>query len=406
MRWLAIPLALVYPLSAYATENSVGLGVTNAAIVERALEAGQLSRDDFASAKPDLSGLTAYASHNDGDFIISIFGDPDNVRQIQIFISTLTNSVDKSLSTAGDIVNLIVPDHPAPHPNIAQQMPTASRSTQWASQKFVEAWEAWPGRGARKEWRDGEKSLIFEGNPPDFFFLTIHASSKPPVEALSDLQNEDHEITLERIHPLASAGDANAQYEMGEANYFGHGMQKNHAEAVRWYRLAAEQGHAMAQLHLGKQFPHGSGIEIDPAERLRWLGNAADQGSADAYHELATWQFRDPRDADMAAKSFTWCAIAAELGDGLGQLCVATRYRNGWGVERDDVRAYTWATIALSKLEPGFNAMNAAYMQADYGQNLGEAQIAEAAETTDAWTPKPFEDLKSLCGTDDCAIWR
>jgi TPR repeat protein len=33
--------------------------------------------------------------------------------------------------------------------------------------------------------------------------------------------------------------------------YEGEGVTQNHAEAVKWYRLAAEQGHFGAQFTLG-----------------------------------------------------------------------------------------------------------------------------------------------------------
>jgi TPR repeat protein len=34
---------------------------------------------------------------------------------------------------------------------------------------------------------------------------------------------------------------------------YGYGVVQDYAEAVRWFRLAAEQGHAKAQYNLGHQ---------------------------------------------------------------------------------------------------------------------------------------------------------
>ena len=56
---------------------------------------------------------------------------------------------------------------------------------------------------------------------------------------------------------------------------------QNHAEAVRWYRLAAEQGHAGAQISLGLIL-EGE----DDAEAVRWYRLAADQGDAFAQYNL------------------------------------------------------------------------------------------------------------------------
>ena len=44
----------------------------------------------------------------------------------------------------------------------------------------------------------------------------------------------------------AEAGDAEAQYYLGLAYSFGSGMPQDDVEAVRWYRLAADQGGAAA----------------------------------------------------------------------------------------------------------------------------------------------------------------
>src|SRR5205807_420797 len=46
-------------------------------------------------------------------------------------------------------------------------------------------------------------------------------------------------------------GDAKAQYGLGFMYREGRGVPRDDAEAVRWYRKAAEQGDAMAQHALG-----------------------------------------------------------------------------------------------------------------------------------------------------------
>jgi TPR repeat protein len=44
----------------------------------------------------------------------------------------------------------------------------------------------------------------------------------------------------------AKKGNAEAQRRLGACFYFGHGVAKNRQEAIRWYRLAAEQGNTVA----------------------------------------------------------------------------------------------------------------------------------------------------------------
>ena len=47
--------------------------------------------------------------------------------------------------------------------------------------------------------------------------------------------------------PLARGGDAAAQYGLGNMYRRRQGVTKDHSEAVRWYRSAADQGHAFAR---------------------------------------------------------------------------------------------------------------------------------------------------------------
>ena len=58
------------------------------------------------------------------------------------------------------------------------------------------------------------------------------------------------------------------------------------AEAVRWYRKAADQGIAQAQYILGTMFYHGRGVAQSDEEAARWYHKAADQGHVQAQHEL------------------------------------------------------------------------------------------------------------------------
>ena len=53
-------------------------------------------------------------------------------------------------------------------------------------------------------------------------------------------------------------------------------------EAVRWYRLGAEQGYASAQYNLGLMYDNGEGVPRDDAEAVRWYRLGAEQGYAGA----------------------------------------------------------------------------------------------------------------------------
>jgi TPR repeat protein len=58
----------------------------------------------------------------------------------------------------------------------------------------------------------------------------------------------------------------------------GYGVAQNYAEALKWYRLSAEQGEATAQYNLGYMYEYGRGVAQDYTQAMRWYRQAADQG--------------------------------------------------------------------------------------------------------------------------------
>ena len=70
----------------------------------------------------------------------------------------------------------------------------------------------------------------------------------------------------------------------------GKGVEQDNAEALRWYRAAAEQGYAAAQYNLGYMYRSGKGVTRDLAAAERWYTLAAEQGYGDAAAELAAVQ--------------------------------------------------------------------------------------------------------------------
>ena len=69
---------------------------------------------------------------------------------------------------------------------------------------------------------------------------------------------------------------------MGVGYYKGEGVVKDQAEAVKWFRKAAEQNLARAQYNLGVCYYNGEGVAKDYVEAYKWLLLAARQGDEDA----------------------------------------------------------------------------------------------------------------------------
>jgi TPR repeat protein len=118
------------------------------------------------------------------------------------------------------------------------------------------------------------------------------SAKKPPKEDIATLR------------PKAEAGDAAAQTEMGDRYFMGRfGVDKDRAEGVRWYRLAAEQGYAEAQNALGAVYAQGLGVERNTAEAVKWLRKAAAQGNPYSKNRLLGMGYSLEEDASTAPQS-------------------------------------------------------------------------------------------------------
>ena len=62
---------------------------------------------------------------------------------------------------------------------------------------------------------------------------------------------KDYKRAFPACSRAAKQGDVLAQFGLGEMYAKGYGVPENDREAVKWFRLAAEQGHADAQFRLG-----------------------------------------------------------------------------------------------------------------------------------------------------------
>ena len=76
--------------------------------------------------------------------------------------------------------------------------------------------------------------------------------------------------------------DAQAQFEKGLMYYWGRGVQQNYEEALKWFRLSAEQRNADAQYVLGGMYYLGDGVEQDYVKAHMWFDLAAAQGNKKA----------------------------------------------------------------------------------------------------------------------------
>src|SRR6185369_6060801 len=104
--------------------------------------------------------------------------------------------------------------------------------------------------------------------------LATPVSAQSVKAGIEAWQKADYSAAVAIWRPLAEKGDADAEFNLGQAYRLGRGVPTNLAAAKTWFERAASQGHLDAQTTLGLLlFQNG-----EQPEGLKWLKQAAEQG--------------------------------------------------------------------------------------------------------------------------------
>ncbi len=146
--------------------------------------------------------------------------------------------------------------------------------------------------------------------------------------------------------------DAAAQRVLGQRYANGEGIDKDEKEAVRWFRLAAEQGDVEAQRYLAFALLHGRGVPVDIAEGIRRLRLAADAGDAPAQREMGYHHAVGSGVALDETQAVHWFRLAADQGDAIAQYDLGYALANGYGVPKNPTEAIDWYRVAAEHGRP------------------------------------------------------
>ena len=152
------------------------------------------------------------------------------------------------------------------------------------------------------------------------------------------------------MHPLAQNGNSTAQLLIGRCYENGLGVVQNPEEAVKWYKLAAEQNDAQAQVFLAYCYELGLGVAKDQKQTVELMGKAAEAGNAEAQYNMALYsskgQYGVTKDYEV---SFNWAMKSANQGYGQAELLVGAYYDAGIGVKQNQAKANEWFAKAKAK---------------------------------------------------------
>ena len=134
-------------------------------------------------------------------------------------------------------------------------------------------------------------------------------SVKSGIEAW---QRADYPKAVSIWRPLAESGDADAQFNLGQAYRLGRGVTINLGAARTWFERAATAGHLDAQTTLGLLlFQNG-----DQQQGLKWLKRAAEQGEPRALLVYGTALYNGDAVTQDRLLGYAFVSRAAQQGLG------------------------------------------------------------------------------------------
>jgi TPR repeat protein len=170
--------------------------------------------------------------------------------------------------------------------------------------------------------------------------LTGAALADPVEEARQLYLSGDYAAALPVLRPLAEAGDASAQNVMGNAYFYGLGVDQDCAQALDWMEKAAGQGLDRAHFNLARYRDTGCyGAGQDPVAALHWYRRAQAAEVAPSYLYLAVLLAEGRAGAGDPAEIETLLAAARDAGIEDAGVALARLLASGTGLPADRDRA-------------------------------------------------------------------
>ena len=97
-------------------------------------------------------------------------------------------------------------------------------------------------------------------------------------------------VDLEKLRARAEQADVDAQNQLGSAYNEGKaGLKQDYAEALKWFRQAADKGYAPALYNLGLAYDLGHGVPADDKQAFKYYLMAAEGGTEQAVASAVRW---------------------------------------------------------------------------------------------------------------------
>jgi len=214
-----------------------------------------------------------------------------------------------------------------------------------------------------------------------FLYLCLFSA---PISAIASdsyetgtaaLLNGDYATAWRILAPLAEAGDARAQNDVGVMFGRGLGVAQSYRDAAVWIERAAEQGNPHAQTTLGYMYYRARGVKRDYRAAALWSRRAAEQGVASAQSNLGMLYDQGQGVEQNYSEAARWYRRAAEQGFPEAQRNLGSMYEHGSGLPADSLLAYAWYGVASAAGDE-----TALKLRARIARGMSSDEIARARE--------------------------
>lgn len=241
---------------------------------------------------------------------------------------------------------------------------------------FDEIKDSFNNKGLKKDIPLNWNTLADENEKKDEAAKSAGASDADAAKSI------EQKTDPETLRPLAEAGNAFYQFQLGRCYARGEGIEQDYKQAVYWYSLAAEQGNHKAQNNLAVIYLYGIAdddeviIEQDFNKALTWFEKSAANGDSYAWLNLGD-MYRNALGVEQNYKKTMDCYKKAEkLGSKEAIDYIGHMYQNGFGVTQSDKQAFKYFMKAAEQgYAPSQYAVGVSYRDGrGVKQNAAEAE--------------------------------
>jgi TonB family protein len=163
-------------------------------------------------------------------------------------------------------------------------------------------------------------NLTVNGIPSDTLLtaiinMAVVVNGNTLQDGIDAYKRKEYQTALLILRRFALEGQAQAQNLVGYIYSNGQGVAQDLKEAVRWYKLSADQGNALGQSNLGIMYRQGRGVDRDYVEAFKLFQLSADQGSAFGQNNLGIAYENGQGVSQNVSEALKWYRLSAAQGN-------------------------------------------------------------------------------------------